>query len=82
MDAVCSRANDASQRNSTPMGPVHPLRAAISPHRPSDPGSVFSNHGALAGAPLRNRTVDLLLTMQADTIWQRRVQSRYCSSEG
>ena len=31
------------------------------------PGSVriFSNHAVLAGAPLRNRTVDLLLTMHA-----------------
>jgi hypothetical protein len=25
---------------------------------------IFSNHGVLAGAPLRNRTVDLLLTME------------------
>ena len=27
------------------------------------PVRIFSNHGVLAGAPLRNRTVDLLLTM-------------------
>ena len=25
---------------------------------------IFSNHSVLAGAPLRNRTVDLLLTME------------------
>jgi len=29
---------------------------------------LFSNNIVLAGAPLRNRTVDLLLTMQADTV--------------
>jgi hypothetical protein len=39
------------------------LRAAVSPHRPSGPCLVFSNYTVLAGAPLRNRTVDLLLTM-------------------
>jgi hypothetical protein len=40
------------------------LRAAVSPHRPSGPCLVFSNYTVLAGAPLRNRTVDLLLTME------------------
>ena len=37
---------------------------------------------SLPGAPLRNRTVDLLLTMQADTVWRRRIGSDYRSSEG
>src|SRR5690349_14413227 len=37
---------------------------------------------SFSGAPLRNRTVDLLLAMQADTVWQHRVRSRYYKSEG
>jgi hypothetical protein len=35
------------------------------PTGPQSPGQIFSNHSVLAGAPLRNRTVDLLLTMHA-----------------
>ena len=42
------------------------LRAAVSPHRPSEALSgFFSNYIVLAGASLRNRTVDLLLTMDS-----------------
>ena len=33
------------------------------PTGPQGPARIFSNHMVLAGAPLRNRTVDLLLTM-------------------
>ena len=33
------------------------------------------------GAPLRNRTVDLLLTMDARPVWKGRAGSRQCSSE-
>src|SRR5580704_9722795 len=33
------------------------------PTGPQGPVRIFSNHAVLAGAPLRNRTVDLLLTM-------------------
>jgi hypothetical protein len=34
----------------------------------------------LPGAPLRNRTVDLLLTMLADCVWQHRAGSCYATS--
>ena len=43
---------------------------------------IFSNHTVLAGAPLRNRTVDLLLTMHAGFVRRRRIKSDYRSSEG
>jgi hypothetical protein len=42
-----------------------PLRAAVSPHQPPKPVRILSNHIFLPGAPLRNRTVDLLLTMDS-----------------
>ena len=35
-----------------------------------------------SGAPLRNRTVDLLLTMHAGSVRRRRITSNYRSSEG
>jgi hypothetical protein len=41
------------------------------PTGPQSRASVFSNHTVLAGAPLRNRTVDLLLT-----IWRHRGRCR------
>jgi hypothetical protein len=41
---------------------------------------LFSNKAHLAGAPLRNRTVDLLLTMQPDTVWPRPAGSCYGTS--
>jgi hypothetical protein len=43
---------------------------------------IFSNYTVLAGAPLRNRTVDLLLTMHAGFAWRGRIKSDYRSSEG
>jgi hypothetical protein len=61
--------------------PVWPPRAAVSPHRPSEPCPDFSNHTILAGASLRNRTVDLLLTMHTGFVWWRRVESDYRRSE-
>jgi hypothetical protein len=54
----------------------------LGPTSPQDLGQIFSNHSVLAGAPLRNRTVDLLLTMQADTVWRGRIWSDYRSLEG
>jgi hypothetical protein len=38
------------------------------PTGPQDPARIFSNHTVLAGAPLRNRTVDLLLTMHDGSV--------------
>ena len=40
------------------------LGQPLVPTGPQGPVRIFSNHGVLAGAPLRNRTVDLLLTME------------------
>ena len=57
-------------------------RQPLGPTGPRSPGQFFSNHSVLAGAPLRNRTVDLLLTMQYGTVWRCRIEWRYCSSEG
>jgi hypothetical protein len=54
----------------------------LDPIGPQSPGQIFPNYSLLAGAPLRNRTVDLLLTMQADTVWRHRIRSDYCRSEG
>ena len=51
------------------------------PTAPQSRVQIFSNYTVLAGAPLRNRTVDLLLTMQADTVWLHRIGSDCCSSE-
>ena len=48
------------------------------PTGPQDPVRIFSNHTVLAGAPLRNRTVDLLLTMHADSVCRRRIRACYC----
>jgi hypothetical protein len=45
-------AEDAPRQPLVPTGHRSPVR-------------IFSNHTVLAGAPLRNRTVDLLLTMHA-----------------
>jgi hypothetical protein len=42
---------------------------------------LFSNLVCELGTPLRNRTVDLLLTMHAGFVWQCRIQSGYRSSE-
>jgi len=39
------------------------LRQPLVPTGPQNHVRIFSNHAVLAGAPLRNRTVDLLLTM-------------------
>jgi hypothetical protein len=58
------------------------LRAAVSPHRTSEPRPGFSNYTVLAGAPLRNRTVDLLLTMHASFVWRCLVMSGYRRPEG
>ena len=46
-----------------------------------NPGRIFSNHTVLAGAPLRNRTVDLLLTMYAGFVWRGRARSGHRRSE-
>jgi hypothetical protein len=44
--------------------PVCPCGQPLVPAGLRSPVRIFSNHGVLAGAPLRNRTVDLLLTME------------------
>jgi hypothetical protein len=43
--------------------PVCPCGQPLVPTGPRSPVRIFSNHTVLAGAPLRNRTVDLLLTI-------------------
>jgi hypothetical protein len=40
-------------------------RQPLVPTGPKNPARIFSNYIVLSGAPLRNRTVDLLLTMYA-----------------
>ena len=47
------------------------------PTGPQSPARIFSNHTVPAGAPLRNRTVDLLLTMHAGFVCCRRAGSDY-----
>ncbi len=58
-------------------------RETVRPHlgvsRPSD---LFSILACELGAPLRNRTVDLLLTMHAGFVWHRRIKSDCRSSQG
>ena len=48
--------------------PVNLCGQPLVPTGTQRPAQIFSNHGVLAGTPLRNRTVDLLLTMQTDTV--------------
>ena len=52
------------------------------PTAPQSRVQIFSNYGVLAGAPLRNRTVDLLLTIHGGFVRRRRLKSDYRSSEG
>ena len=47
--------------------PVPRCGQPLVPTDPQSPALIFSNHAVLAGAPLRNRTVDLLLTMDSRT---------------
>jgi hypothetical protein len=59
-----------------------PCGQPLVPTGPQSRASGFSNHSVLAGAPLRNRTVDLLLTMHAGFVRLHRVGSDYRSPEG
>jgi hypothetical protein len=51
------------------------------PTGPQCPVRIFSNHMVLAGAPLRNRTVDLLLTMHPGFVRWHLVESDYRRSK-
>src|SRR5689334_2663695 len=55
---ACLRLSETGQRL-----PVSPCGQPLVPTGPPSPVRIFSNHTAPAGAPLRNRTVDLLLTI-------------------
>ena len=59
-----------------------PCGQPLVPTGPQRTVQIFSNHIVLAGAPLRNRTIDLLLTLHAGSVGWRRVGSDYRRSEG
>jgi hypothetical protein len=77
---IPAEPHDAAPRHSGSGCPAEPPHGTIRPHPELDIGEEFFELAVRAGATLRNRTVDLLLTMLAVFVWPRPVGLRYGTS--